>query len=769
MTSIITRRTEFGGITGMGGPLSDPLVALAGPRHTILRAEKSGGQMVFLGESEDLGAEPLAVENSSSPNFHVLTAAGVVRVSSADAPQIVSQTAFKPGDGRWLALFGSFLATPLANGGVQTLNATSLAQVSQLPGVVQDSRFACGYAANGVLYAVDSKAAKICVLKVTSAGQLQYVGKVAAPNCRDIVKVVLDEDRGNLFVVCRRRIVRFTVPVTSVTDDDDLLPTFAQDYGVVTADYTDLVVLGDNQYWIGQDTADNPTPLPFFYGPMLGVWDDTLAELFVAAPRGDIWTVNNVIPVWTEDDIDIPDTADEILPDPPVITSALTYDVDLMGDLAYTIAATGDGPITYGVVNPPAWLTGINPFTGELSGTPTSSTSIQITATNAGGTDTETLVINVVTLADFSAIRFNGAIGDMWLDRADFKLYIGGGGTAVTDASGTYVRANASCIDLLTGLFTAWAPVLSTSNCVIYGDATWIYVSGVVGCNGGTAGRPQRVNKTSGTVNDAGFVASALSNVGVVSDGTYIWAGPHINGAVAPGVQGTYQVGSNGAVSNTTYVGSATTIADGCAPSGFTDNGNLFGACQAGLPAGPPYKSSGIFIAGPSTGSVATPAYGVGGSHSQISAGGKIVSVGTFTHIIDMSLNNVYATSLGVAILGRRLDAYYPFSVTFTRASWGGGYNGCAVDPLTDDVFIAGEGVASVEGNSARKTIFKVLSGGTLNTTFNPSFSAAGIVVKSFVVGNCLLMGGSGFGTVNGDTRDYFAALRADTGALFTG
>jgi hypothetical protein len=477
VTTILNRKTEFGGITGMGGPASDPLVAIAGPRHTILRGEKSGGQMVYLGESEDLGAEVLAVNNETVPNYHVLTAAGAVIVDNADSPQIVTSTAFKPGDGRWLALFsGAFLATPLANGGVQILNATTLAQVSQLPSIVQDSRFAYGYASNSVLYVVDSKAAKICVLKVTASGQLQFVGRIAAPNCRDVIKVVLDENPasiGNLFVVCRRRIVRFTVTLLSVTDDDDLLPTFAEDYGVATADYTDLVVLGDNQYWISQDYPTSATPLDAYYGPMLGVWDASLNELFVAAPKASIWTVNDVIPYYDEDTVvetispPVPPVVvppvvlpPVVAPPAPVITSTLTASLIEDTLFSYTITATGVGPITYGVTSPPAWLTSINPLTGAISGTPAdpATVNLSITATNAGGTTTATLVVTVSpAIANMGAVTVDqGVVNCQAVDGN--LLYIGGTFTTVTEANGTYTRNRLACLNLTTGLWTSWAP-----------------------------------------------------------------------------------------------------------------------------------------------------------------------------------------------------------------------------------------------------------------------------------------------------------------------
>lgn len=82
-------------------------------------------------------------------------------------------------------------------------------------------------------------------------------------------------------------------------------------------------------------------------------------------------------------------------PPAPVITSSLTASGTTGTAFTYTITAT-NSPTSYNATGLPAGLS-INTSTGVISGTPTgvATTSVTITATNAGGTDTQTLVITV--------------------------------------------------------------------------------------------------------------------------------------------------------------------------------------------------------------------------------------------------------------------------------------------------------------------------------------------------------------------------------------
>jgi len=79
---------------------------------------------------------------------------------------------------------------------------------------------------------------------------------------------------------------------------------------------------------------------------------------------------------------------------PAMITSSLSASGSLNQAFSYTITANGTAPITFNATNLPAFLT----FSGDtISGTPdaTGTFNITISASNAGGTDTQTLVLTV--------------------------------------------------------------------------------------------------------------------------------------------------------------------------------------------------------------------------------------------------------------------------------------------------------------------------------------------------------------------------------------
>jgi hypothetical protein len=93
-------------------------------------------------------------------------------------------------------------------------------------------------------------------------------------------------------------------------------------------------------------------------------------------------------------------TASGANPNAPVITSPLTATGTVGVPFTYTITATGRTPITYGVtpIPPAPGLTGFDPTTGVISGTPTTAGvySVTISATNSFGSDSKTLVITIV-------------------------------------------------------------------------------------------------------------------------------------------------------------------------------------------------------------------------------------------------------------------------------------------------------------------------------------------------------------------------------------
>lgn len=102
--------------------------------------------------------------------------------------------------------------------------------------------------------------------------------------------------------------------------------------------------------------------------------------------------------------------------DPPVITSVLTKQATVNEPLIYTLTATGSGPITLGTTNLPSGLS-FNPETGQITGSPASAGvyNITLSATNAGGTATETLVLTVGTPPEITnVLAASGTAGDQF-------------------------------------------------------------------------------------------------------------------------------------------------------------------------------------------------------------------------------------------------------------------------------------------------------------------------------------------------------------------
>ena len=88
-------------------------------------------------------------------------------------------------------------------------------------------------------------------------------------------------------------------------------------------------------------------------------------------------------------------TINVTLPPPPVITSATTASGYVGQAFSYTITAT-NSPTSFSGSGLPSWAS-VNTSTGAITGTPTTvgTTSVTISATNAGGTGSATLIITV--------------------------------------------------------------------------------------------------------------------------------------------------------------------------------------------------------------------------------------------------------------------------------------------------------------------------------------------------------------------------------------
>ncbi|HLX65097.1 MAG TPA: Calx-beta domain-containing protein [Planctomycetota bacterium] len=84
----------------------------------------------------------------------------------------------------------------------------------------------------------------------------------------------------------------------------------------------------------------------------------------------------------------------------PAFSSALSISSQISLPLAYAMTATGEAPITFAIPNPALLPPGLTFSSGFITGVPTlvGSFAVPITATNAVGTDTQTLVLNITAV-----------------------------------------------------------------------------------------------------------------------------------------------------------------------------------------------------------------------------------------------------------------------------------------------------------------------------------------------------------------------------------
>lgn len=390
--------------------------AVAGLRQTVITAHYVNGLVSVLGETEDLGAEARDIAAHSS-TLYILTDSGLKVASLGDVPVVAYSHAFDPDDGAWVFASGSYVVAPI-KGGVQVINP-GVGQVHVAFPPSMHSGIAACLSTDDILYVADERKAQIHVFRILDS-LVRYVDSFRAPNCHDIVTMVLDENKELLFVVCKNRIVSFTVPNGGVEDDDISVTKFV-DYGKSADDYTDFVVVPGG-YWVGidADSAMNPTAGRFF-GPQYALFDASAGDngnLIVAYPKASWFAASNVIPYLTEENLgdttnpgDIVDPP-IILPDPPVITSALSEEILEGGFFEYTITATGTPPITFGFTPTPPWDLVGNPLTGYMSSIAPGAGvyDIPISATNAGGTTEETLVVTVDPLPTTVTFHLTQAI-----------------------------------------------------------------------------------------------------------------------------------------------------------------------------------------------------------------------------------------------------------------------------------------------------------------------------------------------------------------------
>lgn len=187
---------------------------------------------------------------------------------------------------------------------------------------------------------------------------------------------------------------------------------------------------------------------------------------------------------------------------PPVITSSLTDSGTVGAAYNYNIVAT-NSPTSYSATGLPAGLS-INTTTGEITGTPTGAGSfnVSITATNAYGTDAETLIITIVTgpcidegfdagTTPPSGWTFN-SIGDTYTSASNFgnsspSLKMDLTGDAITTSTFTNATelsfwlkgqaTDASSSLLIEGFNGSWITIDNISNLPTTGT-TYTYNSG---------------------------------------------------------------------------------------------------------------------------------------------------------------------------------------------------------------------------------------------------------------------------------------------------
>ena len=421
MTTAGRREARFGDITKVRR-MGALFCAMSGSRNTVIIAENFNGLAQVQGETPDLGAEARDITRNflgGSDVYYILTDDGVqLADATVQVPILGAKINFDPGDGRWILSTYNDAVTPYivtpVDGGIQVLDQSGVRTSVSTPAGVGGCRDAV-IGSDDVLYVVDEVRAKIHVWRIIGPKAV-YIDSFRAMNCRDVVKVVLDEDVNVMFVQCKHRIVGFNV-TPPYSADSEISVTLRQDYGKLAEDYTDFVKIGTNKYWIGVD-ADSPLNAgSAFLGRTYAAWDVGNDVLFAAFPDTSLFAASNVIPYVGEDLIPvIPDiipppvppvipVVPPVIPPPvappaPVITSNLATSLIEDTLLSYTITATGAGPIYYDLGARPSWVTSINHTTGVVLGIPPDigTFNITITATNAGGTDTEILVVTVTDI-----------------------------------------------------------------------------------------------------------------------------------------------------------------------------------------------------------------------------------------------------------------------------------------------------------------------------------------------------------------------------------
>ena len=762
--------------------------ACAGLSNRVLIATRnSGGAVNFTGTSALLTGQPLDVASNGTPSaYYVLTPKGITTLSTATNPAITAESVFDTGSNRWLFYSSGNLIAPLANGGIrlQTAGGTVLATLS---GILSESTVAAF--SSTVLYVFDGKRGKMAVITV-SATALTYEGTIDAPNCREVLRAVIDGT--DLYCVNRHRVARFSIATPTA-------PTLAQSYPQTAAEFTDVAVISTGKLWFGFANSTPGVTGPEFFGPLYGVYDTANAEIQTSAPKMSAWMVSNVIPYYTPATIPtivilpppspIPVPVPPVIAPPaPVITSSLTASATDSTAFSYTIAATGMGPIYFDTVSPPLWLTGINHLSGVISGIAPGPgmASIVITAANVGGRDTETLAITINNaLANMSAVGVSGAIVDMV--KVGTLLYIVGGFTSVTDASGTKSRSNAACLDLSTGLWAAWnpSPVSGTPRCIGY-DNTWIYLGGVFTVvNGVSRNYVARVHPTTGA-NDTwnptldGPVFSFLydlTSMWVTGGFTNVNASPHEYVAKFDPLTGNLNSWRAVKIQMPTYADRYLTSNTGAAVTGIVDRGStllLLGGMTALFQDGTGlhYLGIGFLTVNKTTGDIAQST-----NSANVTTNSGHADIGGITYTTTTSGIISYENQPSGTTAGSGLAVRQQFTISGTLISTA---FSPAFYPFDTDPILAYAGVGSnvlmggtftrLGGDTTKRILQLVTPTGALVPGFTATWSTANASVYKLldIGGGVIAIGGDPTGvTLNGAPFAALAFINGSTGTRY--
>lgn len=381
--------------------------------------------------------------------------------------------------------------------------------------------------------------------------------------------------------------------------------------------------------------------------------------------------------------------------------------------------------------------------------------------------------------------------------------------TTVTDASGSYSRLGAACLNMTTGLWTSFSLDQTVFQGGVSGfavDGSNVYIgtpgqfTNPLGLNGGSTVNLGRFSLTG--VMDQNFDLDLGSNSGFpiipyfVGSLLYIGAGTetfssavHTSG-VTRGVLSSVNVTTKAFTTfRPKYLNDANLFLRGSI-SKIVDLGSGDLLCLGSVQC---YQDAGL------TTYVATPVVkvnvnnfsGVGSVYLQTNGfvlGSQVVTISSYAFDFAVSGSKVYlplGQPTGSKVIdlpgtisnnnaGTRTGLYASSFAGAWDTTWNpptdsigaNGMRGLAL--YAGDIFVSGD-YPSVSGNTARKFLQRFTTANALVTAFNPTFGASFIVTRGLEVYNSTLvvfLNNNGVNNViNGSNRGLITFLNADTGA----